>query len=152
MNNQLLAKYNDKTKRTKYYTYIAAVFTFAIVFANFYMFRSLQQQSENEVLNKVLISEYRNLITYYDEVLTMSARTATATGDLKWEKRYNEFVPKLDKAIFELNKLIPIDIQKKSTKKTSEANNALIAMETEAFELVRAGYLDRAKKLLFSEK
>ena len=87
MNNQLLAKYNDKTKRTKYYTYIAAVFTFAIVFANFYMFRSLQQQSENEVLNKVLISEYRNLITYYDEVLTMSARTATATGDLKWEKK-----------------------------------------------------------------
>ncbi|MEC9281466.1 MAG: HAMP domain-containing sensor histidine kinase [Bdellovibrionota bacterium] len=151
MNGQLLSKYKDKTKRTKYYTYIAALFTFTIVFLNFYFFKSIQQQNEQEVLNKVLINEFRNMITYYDEVLTMSARTAAATGDLKWETRYNEFVPKLDNAINRLNKLIPVDIQEKSTMKTSEANDALISMEMKSFDLVRNGQQAQAQSLLFSD-
>ena len=151
MNSQLLSKYRDKTKRTKYYTYFAALFTFAIVFLNFHFFNSIQEKKEREVLDKVLISEYRNLVTYFDEVLTMSARTAAATGDQKWERRYNDFVPQLDHAIAELNKLIPEEIQLKSTKKTSAANDALIAMELEAFELVRNGQQEKAQELLFSK-
>lgn len=151
MNSQLLSKYRDKTKRTKYYTYFAALFTFAIVFLNFHFFNSIQEKKEREVLDKVLISEYRNLVTYFDEVLTMSARTAAATGDQKWERRYNDFVPQLDHAIAELNKLIPEEIQLKSTKKTSAANDALIAMESEAFELVRNGQQEKAQELLFSK-
>ena len=151
MNSQLLSKYRDKTKRTKYYTYFAALFTFAIVFLNFHFFNSIQEKKEREVLDKVLISEYRNLVTYFDEVLTMSARTAAATGDQKWERRYNDFVPQLDHAIAELNKLIPEEIQLKSTKKTSAANDALIAMESEAFELIRNGQQEKAQELLFSK-
>lgn len=38
-------------------------------------------------------------ITYYDEVLTMSARMAAATGDLSWKERYEAFEPKLIESI-----------------------------------------------------
>ena len=67
------------------------------------------------------------------------------------QRRYNDFVPQLDHAIAELNKLIPEEIQLKSTKKTSAANDALIAMELEAFELVRNGQQEKAQELLFSK-
>ena len=38
-------------------------------------------------------------LRYYDEVLTMSAHMAAASGESKWEQRYNQFVPQLDDAI-----------------------------------------------------
>jgi len=44
------------------------------------------------------IEELRGSIIHLDEVLTMSARMAAATGDLQWEKRYRSFEPKLDAA------------------------------------------------------
>ncbi len=53
------------------------------------------------------IEELRSVIIYLDEVLTMSARMAAATGDLRWEKRYRRFEPKLDAAIKEAMKLAP---------------------------------------------
>ncbi|MFZ0485340.1 MAG: hypothetical protein WAL93_18280, partial [Desulfobacterales bacterium] len=45
------------------------------------------------------IEELRGIIIHLDEVLTMSARMAAATGDLRWEERYRSFEPKLDAAI-----------------------------------------------------
>ena len=41
------------------------------------------------------VEELRGIIVHLDEVLTMSARMAAATGDIKWEKRYRKFEPKL---------------------------------------------------------
>lgn len=38
-------------------------------------------------------------IRYYDEVLTMSARMGALTGDLAWERRYDEVEPRLDQAL-----------------------------------------------------
>ena len=46
-------------------------------------------------------------IVYLDEVLTMSARMAAATGDLSWEKRYNEHLPLIIKAIDQAMVLSP---------------------------------------------
>ena len=53
------------------------------------------------------IQELRGRIVYLDEVLTMSARMAAATGDFSWEKRYNENLPVLDKAIEQALALLP---------------------------------------------
>ncbi|MGB7413508.1 MAG: methyl-accepting chemotaxis protein [Thermosynechococcaceae cyanobacterium] len=86
-------------------------------------------------------------IIYVDEVLTMSARLAASTGNLSWEERYNQFVPQLDAAIAKVLSSVTDDIRAEAAK-TDDANKALIAMETKAFELVRVGKAPQALALL----
>lgn len=49
----------------------------------------------------IRIEQLRGSIIHFDEVLTMSARMAAATGDLVWEERYRHFEPQLESAINE---------------------------------------------------
>ena len=85
-------------------------------------------------------------IVYLDEVLTMSARMAAATGDLSWEKRYNEHLPLLLKAIDQALAILP-DFQ--GLKQTESANAELDRLEREAFQQVHAGHPEAARDLLF---
>jgi methyl-accepting chemotaxis protein PixJ len=87
-------------------------------------------------------------IKYLDEVLTMSARMAATTGNAKWEKRYNNFVPKLDDAIkYTLdNSNAAIRAQ---AQQTDQANAQLVKLEADAFALVQKGQLPAAQSLLF---
>jgi signal transduction histidine kinase len=89
------------------------------------------------------------VVVHLDEVLTMSARMAAATGDPQWEARYNQFVPELDAAIKEMMSLAPNATMHGFSAQTDAANQALIAMETRAFELVRAGDTAGAGAILF---
>lgn len=91
-------------------------------------------------------------ITYLDEVLTMSARMNAATGDLQWEQRYLNFVPKLDAAIQEVNELSSDFYEVEGTSDTKAANDKLVAMETQSFELVRQGNLAAATSLLHGHR
>ncbi len=91
-----------------------------------------------------------NQITYFDEVLTSSARLAATTGDERWEKRYLEFVPQLDNALAEAQAIAPSIFEGDGISNTDEANNQLIAMETRAFELIEQGRLKEATALLLS--
>src|SRR5438034_9910859 len=50
------------------------------------------------------IQELEGVIKHLDEVLTMSARMAVATGDRAWEERYRHFEPVLDDPIKEVIK------------------------------------------------
>jgi methyl-accepting chemotaxis protein PixJ len=86
-------------------------------------------------------------IVHLDEVLTMSARMAASTGDLKWEERYNQYAPQLDKTIQETLKNVTADIRAEASK-TDEANKKLVDMETQAFTLVRKGQSKAALQLL----
>ncbi|MCG9889951.1 MAG: methyl-accepting chemotaxis protein [Thermosynechococcaceae cyanobacterium MS004] len=86
-------------------------------------------------------------IVHLDEVLTMSARMAASTGDTQWETRYNEFVPKLDKAIESTLAGVSDSIRAEASK-TDEANKKLIDWEAQAFKLVRQGKAPEALKLL----
>jgi methyl-accepting chemotaxis protein len=95
----------------------------------------------------IAIIDLSNQVTYLDEVLTSSARLATSTGDQRWEKRYLEYVPKLDQVIAETKKLLPL-IDSSSITNTDAANEKLIAMETKAFELTKQGKLSEARALL----
>ena len=90
-------------------------------------------------------------IVYLDEVLTMSSRMAAATGDLRWETRYNSLEPDLGEAITQAIALAP-QAYEQHAEQTDAANGKLVAMETAAFELVRQGQAPEALDLLFSER
>ncbi|MDJ0715256.1 MAG: ATP-binding protein [Prochloraceae cyanobacterium] len=90
-------------------------------------------------------------IVHLDEVLTMSARMAAATGNLDWEKRYRKFEPQLDKAIKKAIDLAP-ETYANLPIETDKANLKLVEMENESFDLVRQGKQQEALELLFSQK
>jgi methyl-accepting chemotaxis protein len=83
-------------------------------------------------------------IRYYDEVLTMSARMAAASGNLNWQKRYDAEVSKLDASISAALKIAPQSSAAAFTASTEKANMKLIEMETQAFSFVKAGNLNAA--------
>lgn len=98
------------------------------------------------------IQELSNEITYLDEVLTSSARLSATTGNKRWEKRYLNFVPKLDAALFEAQKLLPNIFNSEAFTKTNAANIKLVEMEKQAFDLVHQGQQKAATDLLLSSE
>jgi len=98
------------------------------------------------------IEQLRGQIVHLDEVLTMSARMAAATGDPQWEVRYLENLPKLHDAIEEAKSVAPEDYGVDMAEQTDIANDRLVDMENQAFELVREGRLEEAQDLLRSEE
>ncbi len=77
------------------------------------------------------IEELRGVIIHDDEVLTMSARMATATGDPMWEARYRSFEPELDGAIKEAGALDPGAAASDAAAQTDAANIKLVALENQ---------------------
>jgi signal transduction histidine kinase/AmiR/NasT family two-component response regulator len=94
------------------------------------------------------IERVRGTIVHLDEVLTMSARMAATTGDLRWEARYREFEPRLTEAIEEAKRIAPAG--KAAVERTDAANTALVDMENRAFNLVRTRDELAARATLFS--
>lgn len=88
-------------------------------------------------------------VIYLDEVLTMSARMGSATGNLAWEERYNIYVPKLDEVLAEIERLDPVSYEAYAAQ-TTEANIKLVDWEVEAFDLIRAGEREQAFDVLHS--
>jgi len=106
-------------------------------------------QTSTEI--KLRVQELRGEIVYLDEVLTMSARMASASGDLFWEERYLGAVPNLNAAIAEAESLLPEAFSGGGVGQTDAANQRLIEMEARAFDLVRSGQQADAQELLSSE-
>ena len=96
------------------------------------------------------VEELRGVVVHLDEVLTMSARMAAATGDSRWEERYHHFEPQLDAAIKETIRIGASSSNIKAATKTDAANIKLVEMENRAFALVRAGRKEEAQAVLFS--
>jgi signal transduction histidine kinase len=109
----------------------------------YYNFNSI---IKNEFKLKIINEE----ITYFDEVLTMSASMNAATGDPTWEQRYHQFEPKLNVAIQESIKLIPkVD---DNYQKIYAVNQRLIAMEYQSFDWVNKGKKEIAQVILSSQE
>ena len=107
---------------------------------------------ENIEENKLRVDELTHNITYFDEVLTVSAKMATATGDLSWEARYRSFEPILDSDIKEVSR-IPLNGDFNETaNRVNIANLKLVEMENRAFDLVRAGRKEEGKAILESKE
>lgn len=98
------------------------------------------------------LARLRATIVHLDEILTMSARMAAATGDLKWERRYLQFEPKLTAAIEDAIRLKPGTQTGRSAQATDAANIKLVEMESRAFDMVRQGKADEARTVLFSDE
>lgn len=97
------------------------------------------------------LQKQTGLIAQYDEVLTMSARMAASTGNLRWQERYDQFVPLLDEAIDQTLSNVTAEIQAEASK-TDAANTRLIELETQAFELVQQDKAPEALQLLLGEE
>ncbi|MDM8348798.1 ATP-binding protein [Pseudomonas sp. sp1636] len=102
-------------------------------------------------LRDLRLQELSGRIVHLDEVLSMSARMAATTGDLQWERRYRQSEPQLDAAIKTTLQLTRQSESAEASAQTDAANLKLVAMENQAFALVRAGQHDQAKQVLFSE-
>jgi len=108
------------------------------------------QTLENIIVKDIELQAQAGIIIHLDEVLTMSARMAVATGDLQWEQRYRQFEPQLDQAIKRAIALAPDIYEGEGAKATDSANMRLVAMENKAFDLVRQGKSTEALRILFS--
>ncbi|OYD90818.1 two-component sensor histidine kinase [Nostoc sp. 'Peltigera membranacea cyanobiont' 210A] len=100
--------------------------------------------------NEFKLQRLSDEIIYLDEVLTMSARMNAATGNTIWEQRYRQFEPKLDIAIQESIKLAPKAYKNEDAKKIDAANQHLVTMEYQSFDLVNKNQKQTAQQLLFS--
>lgn len=89
-------------------------------------------------------------IIYLDEVLTMSARMYTATGDIKWKQRYKQFEPELDAAIQASTQIESEIYRDHLIVRTNLANQRLVAMESQSFDLVAQGKTAAAQAILNS--
>ncbi|MHB8901659.1 MAG: hybrid sensor histidine kinase/response regulator [Thermoguttaceae bacterium] len=96
------------------------------------------------------IEHLRDTIVYLDEVLTMSARMAAATGDPEWETRYRNNEPQLASAIDDAIAMTAHVQNGDTAAAIAVANDRLVDMENRAFELVRAGFPQEAQALLLS--
>jgi len=105
--------------------------------------------------NRLVRDEFRlqrlsDRITYLDEVLTMSARLNATTGDPHWEKRYLEYLPELETTIAASIDLATDAYDTSDAATTEAANQKLVAMEEQAFNLVKNGQAQAALDLLLS--
>ena len=127
---------------------IAALTTLA-VFAWLSWFVYDECQIAQDTNTRVVGLEWvRDDIIHLDEVLTMSASLAAATGEVAWIERYRSFEPKLDAAIKQA-----IDIAQRlditdAIRDSDAANYELVKMENQAFALVRARKFEEARAIL----
>ncbi len=102
--------------------------------------------------NYFRLAELSGQIVHLDEVLTMSARMAAATGDQYWEVRYRDFEWKLDAAIKEAIEQGQRFSLKDAADETNTANLKLVNMENIVFDLVRKGQTRKAAVILSSDQ
>ena len=121
----------------------------ALAFLAWNTFTSLQLIEDLERHHQP-IEKLRGKIIYLDEVLTMSARMAAATGDLQWEARYRKFEPELREAIQQAMVLVPGTVSVETVARTGAANSALVEIEESAFDLIHRHQLEAARATLFS--
>ncbi len=97
------------------------------------------------------LKQLHGTIVHLDEVLTMSARMAAATGDPRWETRYRTFEPVLSSALREVSSLAPPGLAA-DVRRTDAANAALVQLEDQAFGLVHQGQLEAAMATVSSRE
>lgn len=91
-----------------------------------------------------------------DSILTESARLSAATGNPKWEKRYNDHVQMLDEALLKLKQIAGKTLRAKDNESavdlTDQANIELVSLETQIFSLVDENKLEEAQQIINGDK
>ena len=145
---------DSETKTESYFPKGALTVALVITMVLFIVFGYLIWHSYKDFKStepaNLRLRELNGIILHYDEVLTMSARMAAATGNLDWVERYRQFEPLLDAAIKEAMKMVPETFMTEAAAMTDTANVKLVAMEKQSFNLVQAGNTEAASVLLAS--
>ncbi len=126
-------------------------FTVIVLLAMVWSAFDSYQNTSNLQPSDLRVEELRGQIIHLDEVLTLSAQMAAATGDLRWEERYRRFRSQLDAAIIEVQRLITDSGSSEAAGQIAAANRQLLDMEDQAFAAVRAGRREQASGLLYGE-
>ena len=98
------------------------------------------------------LSDARGAVTHLDEVLTMSANMAAATGETAWIDRYRQFEPQLTAAIESAIAVARSPAVEAAIAATDAANTALVEMENRSFAHVLEGRPDLARAILTGEE
>lgn len=101
-----------------------------------------QRSADRAANSRVALARDVEQIRYYDELLTMSARLAAASGDTSYVDRYERAVPELDRVLQHALGVVPDAAASNAVHATDQANQALIALEERDFVLLASG--DRA--------
>ncbi len=131
---------------------IGAVFTLVTMGWIFWNVWNVDAISTDIEQQEIQFLKLHGTIIHLDEVLTMSASLAAATGNLRWEKRYKDMEPQLEHALDKMEHLATHLGFNFLTIETQEANNLLVKNEQKAFELARQGRRQEAQTLLISEE
>ena len=135
-------------------TSVVQVFTLAVLaYLAVHAWLAYVEAGEAQERNTRML-ELVSTIRHHDEVLTMSARMAATTGELRWNTRYHEFAPELDAAFVELESLAKAvyETMHGPAAHADSANVRLVAMEERALQRVLEGDRDAAMNLLFSRE
>jgi signal transduction histidine kinase len=99
----------------------------------------------------ILIKYYADKALYYDEVLTGATLNYTFTGKERWKKKYDKNEILLNEII---NKALKAGNKKdkKNIMQLSKANQKLVALERDAFELAGRGQNRLAQEILEGEE
>ncbi len=93
-------------------------------------------------------AELSTRVLLLDERLTMSAEMAVATGEESWIQRYEAALPLMGQAIAQANALAPPPVAARFDAEARAANDALVALDRAAFDLVRSGQRAKARAIL----
>jgi hypothetical protein len=141
----MITPYLNQPTRVLYAAYVAVLTVAAVVLGTaFVASRSLQGFLEVGSRSEQL----RQAIRYYDEVLTMSALTYAATGDVKWRERYERTVPRLADVLTQAEQHHQHGAAIAGLLRVDGANRALIALEKRSFELSTKGLRAQALAVL----
>lgn len=144
------AIFGAEHKKISYFFYgcvAATIFSFGLLVFHW----NLQNKTEKvaERIRKLEVA--KSQVVYLDEVLSMSSRMAAFTGDLQWKARYLDHVEPLDLAISEIRLHLNDEaVFQEFASLTDVANQRLIGLEMQSFELVEDGRLQDAQALLLS--
>ena len=139
--NKSVAKFPRATLLTV--VVLTVVVVIGGVLAGGWMLRDLDDLSSRSAS----LAGAQGAIAYYDEALTMSARLAASTGDVKWADRYETLLEPMDDAIKAAGSLAPQELNDRLLKETGEANNRLVELETQALDLVRKGQARASRRV-----
>jgi diguanylate cyclase (GGDEF)-like protein len=110
-----------------------------------------QHEADRTWQERVRFAQNIERIRYYDELLTMSARLAAATGDLSYQARYETAVPELDAVLRDAVGFADADARQ-AIEQTNNANAALVELETMSFKLLVEGDRDAAYAMVTSAR
>jgi methyl-accepting chemotaxis protein PixJ len=108
---------------------------------------SIYNSFQSTVTKEFELQKVSGELTYGDELLTMSAKMLASTGDLKWETRYNEFVPKFDLTLKRFLAIVTPELRAE-VGKTDASSAILLGLEDKAFKLVKQGKKAEAYQIL----